>query len=299
MDAKTCVLPVSVILGLLLPACLRGQGASPGRPVPPELIKGGELVVESGNFAIATPAGQWQWSFTEDHRTPPPQETYICTEDESGAMFSVVVMHTRFPPGDRFVAEFQKGLQKSLAATGWTVASMEMAESSVPVPDSYRCQWCASRPDGTPMYGYAYVVTAEASYTLKHATPESSEPPAFAAFASTFRLLDGGRPPVGPNPMVLIYILVVGLPCGGAAIANRASGRVILNGGTIAAALVIVVMIAAIAIESYASVSAGLPPEQLGPIAGYRVGQTFLPLLAAVIVSHIVRRRKARERTTA
>jgi len=69
MDDKTCVLPVSVILGLLLPACLRGQEPSAGRAVAPELIQGGELVVKSSNFAVATPAGQWQWSVIENRAT--------------------------------------------------------------------------------------------------------------------------------------------------------------------------------------------------------------------------------------
>jgi hypothetical protein len=285
----------STLLWLLWPAHLWGQAQPARQPVGADLLQGGELVVEARNFAVATPAGVWQWSVVENPGAAPSQATYICTETASGAELLVTIMDARVSSDRKFVAGFQNSLQESLTAAGFKVVSLDMAESSVPLPGSYHCRWQAVYRDGTRVYGYCYVTGNAVGYVLQHTTTDASEPPAFTEFARTFRLLYAPRPPSGSTLVASGYILLLGSAWGVASHVNRARRRVVLNGGTLGAVLVLIMMIVLIVLGNYAGLAAGLPSQTPGGIAECRVGEALLPLLVAALISRSFRKRKKQE----
>lgn len=285
----------STFLWLLWPAYLWGQAQPARQPVASDLLQGGELIVEARNFAVATPAGEWQWSVFESPGTAPSLPTYVCTEAKSGAELFVTIMDIRMSSGSKFVAGFTKGLNGSLTASGMTVESLEMAESSIPLPGSYYCRWQVLRGDGVRVYGYSYVTGSTVTYMLQHATTDSSEPPAFTEFARTFRLLHAPGPPNGSTLVAGGYILLLGSAWGVASHVNRAHRRVVLNGGTLGAVLVLIMMIVLIVLGNYAGLAAGLPSQTPGGIAECRVGEALLPLLVAALISRSFRKRKKQE----
>jgi hypothetical protein len=287
----------STLLWLLGPACLWGQTQPARQPVGSDLFQGDQLIVKTHNFAVTTPAGAWQWSVTENPGASPFQATYVCTETASGAELSVTIIDARASSDGKFVAGFKSGLQESLTASGFKVVSLDMVESSVPLPGSYHCQWQAVYSDGTPVYGYCYVTGGAVGYVLQHTTTEASEPPTFTEFARTFHLLHPAmaRAETGAGLLAAGYLLLVGFACVVAWIVNRVHGRAILNGGTLGAALVLVPMIVLVVVGNYAGLSAGATPGELGRITGQHMGEAFIPLLVAVLISRSFRKRKRRE----
>ncbi len=291
------LLRASTALWLLGPVCLWAQTQPSRQAISPGLLRGGELIVESRNFAVATPAGEWEWSVVEIPGAAPSRTTYVCTETAGGAEVSVTLMDARLSSGSRFVAGFKNGLQESLTTSGLTVVSIDVMECSIPAPGSYHCQWHAQRPDGTSLYGYGYLTGGAVTYLLQHATTDSSEPPEFTQFARTFRLLHAPWPGSG-SALVGGYILLLGSAWGVAGLVNRLRGRLVLNGGTLGALLVLIMTIVLIVLGNYAGLAAGLPSQTLGGITGYRMGQALIPLLVAVLLSRHFRKRKKREDLT-
>lgn len=288
------VLYGSVMAWLLLTPYLWGQGQSLRRPVGSELLRDGGLIVESCNFAIATPAGEWRWFVAEGQEAAHSRATYVCAEAAGGAELCVRVMDVRMGSGSKFMTGFKDGVEKSLTGSGLKVVSMDIAESSTPSPGSYHCQWHALVGDGTPVYGYIYVTGGEVSYALHHIAPDASEPPAFTEFVRSFRLLHTPlpRPLSGSGLLGIGYVLLVCLACAVAEAVNRVSGKVVLNGGTLGAVLVVVVMIVLIVVGNFGALSAGMSSENLGQITGRRMGEAFIPLLIAVLASRSFRKRK-------
>ena len=76
---------------------------------------------------------------------------------------------------------------------------------------------------------------------------------------------------------------------------NRLRGRLVLNGGTLGAVLVLSMTIVLIVLGNYAGLAAELPSQTPGGIAEYRMGQVLIPLLVAAFISHRFRQRKKRE----
>lgn len=289
------ILDAYVVLGLLLVGVLRGQEPPLAEPVPPGLLGDGELVVPARNFAIGTPAGDWQWFVRKGQGEIQSQETYICKETESGAEFQVISTGVPAHFDARFITGVQEGMKESLAARGLRLMSLEMIESATPVPHSYRSQWHALLPDGQPLYGYSYLTASDTVFTIQHITPEAMEPAIFTQFASTFRGLHASSGPRrGSFPWLVGHLLLIGLACLVAAAVNRVCGRAVLNGGRLAAGLIVVVVIVLTAIGAHAGIAADLPPEKLGEIPGRRIGEAFIPLLIAVLVSRAYRKREVR-----
>lgn len=285
------MLALFAILGLLLPGIVRSQERAT-EPVPSGMLRDGELVVESHDFAVGTPAGDWQWYLARGQGQAPLKETYICVESASGAEFQVLPMGVQAHLDTKFVKGFTEGVTESLTAGGLQVVSMDVTDSGVPLPGSRRSRWHALRPDGTSIYGYGYLTQAGTVYVLLHVTPDAEEPPEFVQFVKTFRTLRAPPPRVVPgSPMAVVYLLLVGIPCTVAWQVNRIRGRTVLNGGTIAAVLVILLLIILFAIGGYIAVSTDQPPEKIGEYMGRRVGEALIPLLTAILVSRAVRRR--------
>jgi len=286
---------VCVVLGLLMAGSLRGQDPPVEASVPSDSLRDGELVVPIRNFAVGTPAGDWRWFFRKGHGGIQSQETYICRETNSGAEFQVISTGVQARFDDKFVTGVQEGMKESLVAGGLKLVSLEMTESTTPVPHSYRNQWHALLPGGQSLYGYSYLTAFDTVFTLQHITTDATEPPIFTQFASTFRSL---HPSPGPSrtpfPWLVGHLLFVGLACGVASIVNRVRGRMVLNGGSVGAGLIILVVLVLTAVGVYVGIVAGLPPERLGEIPGRRIGEAFVPLLIAVLVSRAYRKRKAR-----
>jgi hypothetical protein len=290
-----CVVGAFAVPWLLLPVCLWGQTPPVRQPVDSNLLRDGELVVEAHNFSVATPAGQWQWSVFENPAAGPSLPTYVCTAAESGAELCVTIMDVRMSSGSKFVVGFTSGLRESLTASGMTVESLDMAESSIPLPGSYYCRWQVLRSDGVRVYAYSYVTGGAVTYMLQHATTDSSEPPEFTQFARTFRFLHARRPESGPTLVAGAYVLLLGSAWGLASLVNRVRGHMVLNGGSLGAVLVIIMMIVLIVAGNYGGLAAGLPSQTLGRSAGYRMGEALLPMLVAILISRSFRKRKKRE----
>ncbi len=292
-NRSTRILSAGAVLALSLTASLRSQELLLAEPVPSELLRGGELIVPTRNFAIATPAGDWQWFVRKGQGKAQSQETYICRETDSGAEFQVISTGMRSALDAKFVKGFKEGVQESLAAGGRKVVSLEVTESAILPPHSYRCQWHTQRPDGQELYGYGYLAASDTVFSLQHITTDATEPPIFTQFASTFRGLRAPVPHASRTPWLVVHFLLLGVACIVAGIVNCVSGRVVLNGGTIGAGMIVILIVILTAVGEYAGVSANLPPEKLGEIIGRRIGEAFVPLLIAVFVSRAYRKRQA------
>lgn len=290
------ILYASAVLWLLLPACLWGQAQPLRQPVGSNLLQGGELIVESRNFAVTTPTGDWHWSVAENRGDAGQPATYFCTEAASGAELAVGIVAGRPSSDSKFKAGLKDGLERSLTAAGLTVASMDIAKSATPLPGSYRYQWHALRADGLSVYGYGYLTGEEPAFMLQHVTTEASEPPEFTQFARTFRLLHAPQPRSGSTFVAGAYILLLGSAWGVASLVNRAYGRVVLNGGTLGAILVLILLIVLIIVGNWAALVGGSWVDKGSQSPEYRVGQATIPLVIAALVARSFRKRKMREK---
>ncbi len=282
-----------IALGLFLTGPLWGQDPSLAEPVPVDLLRDGELVMPSRNFAIATPPGDWKWFLRKGPGATPSQATYICRETESGAEFQVISsgLAARFDAD--FITGVKEGIRESLADGGLRIMSLEVTECTTPLPHSFRSQWQAVLPDGRSLYGYGYLTASDTVFTIQHITTDEAEPPLFTQFAGTFRTLRAAAPPASPCFWGMIELLLVGVAYVVGVIVNRGGGRAILNGGTLGAALVIILVVVLVAIGAYTGLARDLPPEKLGEFTGRRIGEALIPLLIAVLISRAHRKRKA------
>ena len=283
------ILPLFVVLALLLPAVLRGQEPS-REPVPSEMLRDGELVVGTRNFAVRTPAGDWQWFLMKRQQGALSLDVYLCEEAGSGALFQVASMGVRRVIGAESIRGFEDGLKESLAAGGMKLVSMEITDSPVPVPHSRRGQWHALLPDGQSIYGYAYLVASETLLNFDHVTTEVTEPPEFTEFVKTYRILHAPFPRITPEMLVQFYFLLIGVSCLMAWVVNHSWGRVILNGGTLALILVILVLIVRLVIGGCVFFSSSQSSDEFSAYMGRRVGESIIPLVAAVLISRAFRR---------
>ncbi len=289
MNSRRQVLPLFVVLALLLPVVLRGQESSP-EPVPSAMLRDGELVVESQNFAVRTPVGDWPWFLMKRQQGGLSLDVYICEEAASGAQFHVACMDVQRILDADCIRGFEDGVKESLAAGGMKLVSMEITESAVPVPHSRRGQWRALLPDGQSLCGYAYLVASERLLDFSHVTTEAIEPPEFTQFVKTFRILHAPPPRMTPELLAAVYLFLVGVPCIVAWEINRVRGRVVLNGGTVALMLVVLVLIIRLVIGGYVFFSTNQSSEQFAAYMGRRVGEAIIPLLVAVLASRAFRR---------
>jgi len=69
-----------------------------------------------------------------------------------------------------------------------------------------------------------------------------------------------------------------------------------LNGGTLGGVLVVIVAVFLMAMGEYAGVSRGLAPEKLGEITGRRLGEAFIAVCIAILVSLIYQRHRRKTR---
>lgn len=94
------------------------------------------------------------------------------------------------------------------------------------------------------------------------------------------------------------YLLLLGLACGIAWIVNRAQGKTVLNGGTLGAILMLVMLIALILVGNWMASATGSATEKVAQTREGRVGEATLPLLIAFFVSRRFRKRRMQEETT-
>jgi hypothetical protein len=177
---------LAVAAALLIPGCLLSQVDQ--RPVPPNWIHEGKLVVPAFNFSIKSPNPNSRWTYT----TLPKSEGYVFTmflgEVGDGSKYVVLVSDGGRKFGARDQEGFVKGMTRSMPKD-WTVADTHFESSGLPVEESTRFRVAYRLPNSTKLFAYGYVITGRRNYMLMNYSDKIYEPPEFTSFVGTFTRL--------------------------------------------------------------------------------------------------------------
>jgi hypothetical protein len=282
---KAAIVPVA-LLWLSLAA------AQEPAPVPAAWLHDGKLEVSDLNFSIQTPPGQWNWTYQKGQRAT----TFIATDDD-GARYVVGVLERpsrALSPQNK--DDFLRGMSKTLPA-GWTIADSQFADSAIPLPKSMKFTIRLLLPDQSVGYQHGYGAPGKRTYMFSAFTRDSMEPPSFAAFASSFHIINAEANAYSPfsalaggQMMIAGYGILMLVVAGICALINQANGRPVVNPFAVAAWAIVIAAVAhfGFVIKQLAQGNIDDPYHQ-GEAVGRVVGAAIIPLIIAFILSRRTR----------
>ena len=167
---------------LAIPCCMFCQAAA--KPIPPEWLRDGRVVVQDLNFLIASPNPEWHWSYQQF--TDPDKETAFIAEVAPDTKYVLMVMDR----GGKFegTKKFADGMQRSLPK-GWQIKDVQLEATDVPTTGASKLKIKIQLPDESTLYAYAHVVSGKKTYMLMAYSPETTEPLQFTRFVRSFALI--------------------------------------------------------------------------------------------------------------
>ena len=288
---RRVILSTAVIAAL--PWCPAAEGSTPLAPVRAELLDGDTLQVARENFAIDSPGAEWQWQQAQlpDERS----SLYVCQHPGGGRFMLTVTPDSSLASGGDWFQKLLKDSQASQARRGARISNLTHRESQVPTAGSFRWSAALDVPGAGQMGWQGFATRGDRIYSFQYYGNDPRLAAAFEKSVASFRTLrPGGRlkASVATAGMVLSFVgLVFGASLGW--LINLLAGRSRVNPGTAAASLIVAIVV----LESVFLWSHGLvpaDPEAAGQVLGSVMGYALIPLLCAVGISFVYRRRLGR-----
>jgi len=203
---------LAVALIGVVPFAIFSQTSS--QPIPTKWQHDGRLVVPEFNFSLGSPNPDASWTYQQLPDIEGSKATAFivaATKDENYAM---VVMEKGGRMDSASTKKFIGGMQKSLPKN-WQVADAQMEPTSVPTPESTKFRVRLTLPGDSTLYSYGYVVPGKHTFMFMAYSPETTEPPNFTRFVSSFSLLAPSEntlpattPQNGTSGLLLILAIV-------------------------------------------------------------------------------------------
>jgi len=187
---------------------------TPNGPLPEKWLKNGHLIVPELNFSIDSPALDSHWSYQELPKLQGAKETAFIV-DASAERYVLIVWEKGGDdqlnePGNR--KRMWDEMQKSLP-TGWqTVGEPQVAQTNVPLSRSWNVTATIRRSDGSLVQAYQYITGGKRTYIFVDYSTETTEPPRFNRFVTSFSVLSPGdniyTPDIGLSGLFLVLFIL-------------------------------------------------------------------------------------------
>src|ERR1017187_7617880 len=117
------------------------------KPIPPEWLRDGRVVVPEFNLSIGSPNPQWHWTYQQFG--PPDNQTAFIAEVAPDTKYVVMVMNGggKFEGKEKFATGMQKTLPK-----GWQIKDVQHEYTTVPMSGSSKIRVTIQLPNDAILY---------------------------------------------------------------------------------------------------------------------------------------------------
>ncbi|MFL6656728.1 MAG: hypothetical protein ACJ8GW_01550 [Massilia sp.] len=174
---------------LLLCVFLVGAAKADDGPasIPPEQIRGGELVDASNGFAVGfNPSYDWTM-----HQSGSGYVTrYQGIDSQTGIIYFISIDTRRYPELDKANAEkYQAGMRSGLAASGWNIKRFSLEPSNLPRDNSYLAMNVATHSSGKEATFIEHFTSTGRLYSISAAIPVGQGKEQYQLLLRSFRFL--------------------------------------------------------------------------------------------------------------
>ena len=178
---------LGITLSAIVPLCVFSQTGSQS-PIPAEWLHDGRLVVTALNFSLSSPTPDATWMYQELPDIDGSRATLFLVTTSNDTKYVTVVMEKGGRMDAGSTKKFIEGMQKTLPKD-WHVQDVQLDPTPIPAPDSTKFRVTLTAPGYSILYSYGYVIPGKHTYMFMVYSPDTSEPPQFTSFVSSFSLL--------------------------------------------------------------------------------------------------------------